>query len=75
MVCVLRLGLGSFIQALSLLGSWFELAVSVQHLQSNPNPSVNGLWEMVRVSWEGTRDSGLEVKTGGEGGKGFGGYG
>ncbi|GKC76349.1 reverse transcriptase domain-containing protein [Tanacetum coccineum] len=31
--------------------------------------------ERVRVSWEGTRDSGLEVKTGGEGGKGFGGYG
>ncbi|GJX80420.1 hypothetical protein Tco_0328569 [Tanacetum coccineum] len=28
-----------------------------------------GRWELVRVSWEGTWDSGLEVKTGGEGGK------
>ncbi|GJY48819.1 hypothetical protein Tco_0438775 [Tanacetum coccineum] len=67
MVCIVRLGLGSFIQALSLLGSWFVLAVGKGY-------RVGVEWGKVRDSCRGTWDSGMARKTVGNGGLGFGGY-
>ncbi|GKF42965.1 hypothetical protein Tco_0126307, partial [Tanacetum coccineum] len=69
MVCGLRLALSSFIAAQSLSGSWVELAVRVQSFPKVIR--VMGRWEWVGVSCDGTWDSGLGVKTMGEGGLRF----